>query len=159
MAENLNYETSTGSWCYNDSSSNCDKYGRLYNWHTAIKACPAGWHLPSKAEWNDLIYFVMTDEKNTNDNVFETLASKNWVWKGNRGNDIYGFNALPAGSGSNYIDETNTDACKYIGEECFWWCKNRKKKISHAYFVNFFGSIPISLELMFNKYSVRCIKN
>ncbi|HKK67539.1 MAG TPA: PEGA domain-containing protein, partial [Bacteroidales bacterium] len=39
MAENLNYKTSSGSWCYKDKTSNCDKYGRLYNWETAKKVC------------------------------------------------------------------------------------------------------------------------
>jgi len=30
MVENLNYNTS-GSKCYENNSSNCDKYGRAYN--------------------------------------------------------------------------------------------------------------------------------
>ena len=49
MAENMNYEME-GSWCYNDLESNCAQYGRLYNWNAAMKACPEGWHLPSKDE-------------------------------------------------------------------------------------------------------------
>ncbi|MEA3448731.1 MAG: PEGA domain-containing protein, partial [Bacteroidota bacterium] len=55
MAENLNYKTSSGSWCYDDKSSNCDKYGRLYDWETAKKICPDGWHLPSKSEFETLL--------------------------------------------------------------------------------------------------------
>ncbi|WP_461252249.1 FISUMP domain-containing protein, partial [Treponema sp. R8-4-B8] len=51
MAHNLNYHTNSGSWCYMDSSSYCGKYGRLYDWKTAKKACPAGWRLPSRKEW------------------------------------------------------------------------------------------------------------
>ena len=46
MAENLNYEAE-GSLCYENKPANCAKYGRLYNWETAKKACPKGWHLPS----------------------------------------------------------------------------------------------------------------
>jgi len=41
MAENLNFNASD-SKCYDDDPANCDKYGRLYNWETAITACPAG---------------------------------------------------------------------------------------------------------------------
>ena len=37
MAENLNYEV-VDSWCYENKSSNCNKYGRLYNWEAANKA-------------------------------------------------------------------------------------------------------------------------
>jgi len=57
MAENLNYEAE-GSVCYKNSDSNCDTYGRLYNWETAMKACPYGWHLPSDEEWQTLVDFA-----------------------------------------------------------------------------------------------------
>lgn len=50
MAENMNYDT-ISSWCYNDDPTNCNKYGRLYNYETAIKIAPKGWHLPTKAEY------------------------------------------------------------------------------------------------------------
>jgi uncharacterized protein (TIGR02145 family) len=50
MAENLNLEME-GSKCYANYPKYCDEYGRLYDWNAAIKACPSGWHLPSKAEW------------------------------------------------------------------------------------------------------------
>lgn len=37
MAENLNYETSTGSWRYFDNDpDNRDTYGRLYDWATEM---------------------------------------------------------------------------------------------------------------------------
>jgi uncharacterized protein (TIGR02145 family) len=52
MAENLNYNAN-GSKCYDNKPANCQKYGRLYNWNTAMKACPRGWHLPSDEEWGD----------------------------------------------------------------------------------------------------------
>ncbi len=55
MAENLNYETSSGSWCYDDDPANCEKYGRLYDWGTAKKACPHGWRLPSKSDFETLL--------------------------------------------------------------------------------------------------------
>jgi len=48
MAENLNYNAN-GSKCYD----NCPN-GRMYNWETAMKICPSGWHLPSKEEWETL---------------------------------------------------------------------------------------------------------
>jgi len=57
MAENLDYNAS-GSKCYNNSTSNCTTYGRLYDWATARNACPDGWHLPSNVDWNVLMKFV-----------------------------------------------------------------------------------------------------
>ena len=54
MAENLNFYTSSGSWYYDDSIKYADTYGRLYTWETANSVCPAGWHLPTDAEWKEL---------------------------------------------------------------------------------------------------------
>ncbi|MDR0515811.1 MAG: hypothetical protein LBH25_02060 [Fibromonadaceae bacterium] len=53
MAENLNYKTGK-SWCFENDDYNCDMYGRLYDWNTAAKACPSGWHLPTRREWNEV---------------------------------------------------------------------------------------------------------
>jgi hypothetical protein len=61
MAENLNYKIESGSWCYDNEESNCEKYGRLYDWNTAIKVCPKGWHLPSDEEWDDIVLNGFSD--------------------------------------------------------------------------------------------------
>jgi len=54
FAENLNYDPGTGnSRCYNGQASNCDIYGRLYDWATAMTVCPEGWHLPNIADWDE----------------------------------------------------------------------------------------------------------
>jgi len=54
MAENLGYATAAGSWCYEEDERQCDTYGRLYDWPTALSVCPDGWHLPSDEEWTTL---------------------------------------------------------------------------------------------------------
>lgn len=51
MAENLAFDT-RGSYCYEDDNKKCRKYGRLYTWKAANKACPEGWRLPSNADWS-----------------------------------------------------------------------------------------------------------
>jgi len=107
MAENLNYNASN-SKCYGDntggdSQGNCAKYGRLYNWSTAMNGatssntnpsnvrgvCPSGWHLPSDAEWTTLINFVGGSS---------TAGTKLKDARGT-GTDDYGFSALPNGVG------------------------------------------------------------
>lgn len=50
MAENLNVDM-PGGYCYLNNKAYCNKYGRLYIYGIALKACPAGWHLPSREEW------------------------------------------------------------------------------------------------------------
>lgn len=54
MAENLNYATETGSWSV-ENNSDGSQFGRFYNWETAKKVAPAGWHLPSKQEFQNLL--------------------------------------------------------------------------------------------------------
>lgn len=54
MAENLNYDIGEGCWIYDNKSDNGKKYGRLYTWKAAIKACPPGWRVPEDEEWETL---------------------------------------------------------------------------------------------------------
>ena len=49
MAQDINYELAN-SECYNETAANCTTYGRLYTFNAAQKACPLGWHLPSRDE-------------------------------------------------------------------------------------------------------------
>ena len=67
MAQNLDYHGEDGylGLCYGDEPKkkikkpeNCKKYGRLYDWNEAKKACPKGWHLPSDKEWQTLVDFA-----------------------------------------------------------------------------------------------------
>ncbi|MEA2043125.1 MAG: FISUMP domain-containing protein, partial [Bacteroidota bacterium] len=56
MAENLAYKPGSGNyWAYDDKQSNVAKYGYLYDWKTAKNACPNGWHLPTKQEFETLL--------------------------------------------------------------------------------------------------------
>jgi uncharacterized protein (TIGR02145 family) len=65
MAENLNIEMDS-SVCYNHNPEKCDQFGRLYNYNSAIKACPNGWHLPDSTEMEELF---ITAEKALNDEI------------------------------------------------------------------------------------------
>jgi len=114
-AENLNYTPKTGkSWCYNDSSSYCGKYGRLYDWEAAKTVCPAGYRLPTDAEWVALVTFAggwsaggVKLKKESGWNAFQD--------RNGNGTDKYGFSALPGGSRS--IDGKYSTA-GYFG---YWW--------------------------------------
>jgi len=110
MAENLNYQTKSGSWCYGNSVDNCNKYGRLYDLETAKAACPAGWHLSSDKDWESLGKAVGGKK----------LKSKSgWNdYKGKSGNgtDDLGFSALPGGARYNHNSKFDD-----IGNEGNWW--------------------------------------
>jgi uncharacterized protein (TIGR02145 family) len=55
-AANLNVNTSP-SYCYDDVEQNCRRYGRLYTWESAQRACRSlgdRWRLPTDVEWREL---------------------------------------------------------------------------------------------------------
>jgi uncharacterized protein (TIGR02145 family) len=45
------------SYCYGDTDLNCRRYGRLYTWESAPRACQSlgdGWRLPTDTEWRQM---------------------------------------------------------------------------------------------------------
>jgi len=91
MAQNLNFKIEGSSWCYNNDEANGDKYGRLYTWDAANKACPKGWRLPKTPDLWMLGHIfgnwvALPSEK--------LKAKSGWI---SRGTDNYGFSALPGG--------------------------------------------------------------
>jgi len=134
MAENLNYQPNTGnSWCYGEGGkvfigfddkynsiyatlsnaeiqANCAKYGRLYDMEIAKTVCPAGWKLPSAADWEKFPQIAGGKSyKECGENgcdegykvVWEGTGKKLKAksgWNENKnGTDDFGFSALPSG--------------------------------------------------------------
>lgn len=93
LKENVHYVPSRGkTTCYEGKTSNCDKYGPLYNYAAASMACPVGWKLPSKTEVDELLDTAGDDKpglhlKSTDD------------WENGVGDDLLGMSILPAGCG------------------------------------------------------------
>ncbi len=88
MAENLRHETSNTK-CYDNDPENCEIFGLLYDWNTAMEVCPSGWHLPNDAEWIILRDYVHSDAAK--------LRANNSIWSLGEGTDDFGFTALPGG--------------------------------------------------------------
>jgi len=95
MTENLDYSGSGGLYYNNAANPPFAKAGRLYTYTKARAAAPAGWHLPSDAEWTALMTAV---------GGFSTAGTKlkaNHTWNSYSGippgTDNYGFSALPGG--------------------------------------------------------------
>lgn len=99
-------------------------YGYLYNWKAVMRnssnsqsnpsgvqgICPNGWHVPSDAEWDELLNYVSSQNhylcNGDNNNVAKALAAKTgWVSSAGTcavgnvqvSNNATGFSALPAG--------------------------------------------------------------
>ncbi len=149
MAQNLNYETAD-SYCYGDTPSNCTKYGRLYTWAAATTACPSGWHLPTKAEFETLITAV----GGSSTAGTKLKSTSGWTNSGN-GTDDYSFSALPAGFRNYYGDYY------YEGDFAYFWSSTEINS-NYAYFMNLYYDTDDAYLFNNNEYngfSVRCLKD
>ena len=196
------YYSYTGKKAYyvNGDSANTATYGLLYNWAAAIDTfntaygetstiswdglsvtfsghrrgiCPAGWHVPSNAEWTQLTTYVYNNGYQCSgcsgsnnvamvNCIAKALASQTgWVNSSNTfavGNDpstnnATGFSALPAGFYSgNYTFGTNTH---------FWSATQRDLARSCIRFLSrnddYVSSTTAALK--FYGYSVRCVRD
>jgi uncharacterized protein (TIGR02145 family) len=84
-------------WYNNDASSNKQVYGALYNWYAVNtgKLCPAGWHVPSDAEWTILTTYLGGDDV-AGGKMKETGAT-HWLRPNTGAANSSGFTGLPAG--------------------------------------------------------------
>jgi len=149
FAENLNFYTGAGSWCYNNDVSQCELYGRLYDWETARRSCPKGWHLPTDADWNNLIAYIGKEEG------AKLKSVKGWN-SGLDGKDSVGFTALPGGYRS-----FNDLTFNYAGAYGFWWSLDDASAFG-AWSQYLCYDQVFMYRLSNNKkdgFSVRCIKN
>ena len=180
MAENLNYDVD-GSVCYDNDPANCEKYGRLYDWITAMVLpsscnstscasqiqtkhqgiCPGGWHIPSYEEWDVLVNYVDSpDEWGNNRRNSGTKLKATSVWDTCRdcvaGTDDYGFSALPGG--------LNNSPSSYIGELGNWWGSSEKSRTEADHLIMLYSSEYISVwsssyNKVFMLFSIRCLKD
>ncbi len=149
MAENLNYDAN-GNKCYDNKPANCEKYGRLYNWETASKACPSGWHLPNEGEWELLSEAVGGEEM-----AGEKLKSKSSWYNNSNGTDEFGFSALPGGGGYSDGNFGGVDGYSY------WWsAAEYNSNSAWRRYVSYDGSsMDRDNNYKFSLFSVRCLKD
>ena len=93
-------DNKTAAFCYYEyDSKNGKVYGKLYNWYAVNDSrglAPAGYHIPSDAEWT-----ILTDFLGGSKISGKKMKSKDgWSNDGN-GDNSSGFNGLPGGSCDN----------------------------------------------------------
>ncbi|GBU25384.1 hypothetical protein R83H12_02027 [Fibrobacteria bacterium R8-3-H12] len=158
MAENLNYECKE-SLCYDKDPANAEKYGRYYNWKTAMKVCPPGWHLPSTFEWLDLI-------KATGDDVEENILLKAKLgWEsggGGGGYDVYEFAALPGGFRAAKVIGFGGSGGSFheVGKCGYWWSATECGANEEVDILRIgFPGVELERGKKFNYHNIRCIKD
>jgi uncharacterized protein (TIGR02145 family) len=172
MAENLNYDLGTGSYCYNDSISYCDTYGRLYTWDAAMAGasssnlpsgvqgvCPDGWHLPSDGEWTILSNYVIANTAGTSTSNIGYYLKANFGWNSRNGTDDFGFSGLPGGFRDGSGRDINVSYLN-VGNRSYWW-SSRESSDTYANTRSLHydsGGFDRSQENKFNENSVRCLQ-
>jgi len=144
------------------ATANYSTYGVLYNWPAAMAGsassstnpsgvqgvCPTGWHLPSDAEWAELINYL-GGESVAGSKLKET-GTNHWEISDEGATNETGFTALPGGYFCNMFDE--------IGMSGYWW-SSTEYNANKAWLVNIsFGIIKVKL-YKDEGFSVRCVRD
>jgi len=208
MAENLHYNV-PGSKCYGEDGKvdswddnigdynyitltnseiqeNCNRYGRLYSWTTAMDlhnlhdydsstlsliqtphqgVCPDGWHIPSETDWERLIHAVGDPSQ-----AGVRLRSKTGWNYNNYGTDNYGFSALPGGYGvyDEYYYLATDNLYDGIGSSGYWWGATALRLGSNSicfprfgifYDIDFIGLTYVNSGNIVYLFSVRCVED
>ena len=180
MADNLNIGTMINGidyqsqqipeiiekYCYDNNTSNCDTYGGLYQWDETMQytsqegtqgICPAGWHVPSDAEFTALTDFLAgSDVAGGKMKTTGTIENSDGLWYApNTGaTNESGFSALP-GSWNIEGDFFN------LGYQAIFWSSTENDMYSAWYrsLHNYKTEAHRDTDSRIYGMSVRCIKN
>lgn len=148
-------------------------HGALYNWYAVNtgKLAPAGWHVPTDADWTTLENYLMEngynyDGTNTENKYAKAMASSslwtNSMFIGVPGNIDFttyrnksGFTAYPAGArdpNGPYLE---------FGSTAYWWSSTEDTQITALTRSIEYNAGGVIRERYSKSYgfSVRCVKN
>ncbi len=150
MTENLKYIVmGEDAYFFDNNPDNVPSCGVLYDWNTAMEACPDGWHLPSGSEFWTLVNHFEPEE----------------LW-GSTGSGPISFDIQLGGMQNHEGTFTEMD------ESAYFWTSTEYNDNEAEYFsyliLNNQGVVDISRKAdtqdihgseKINKYSVRCVKD
>ena len=178
MGGNTSSETEPYRYYPDNNSQNVNNYGYLYNWpavmHGASSSesnpskvrgiCPKGWHVPSDAEWDELVDYVENHPEQYGNSVAKALASNNGCWRASEGegtpgcdqssNNTTGFSAVPAGSCYDGDFES-------LGYATYFWSSTQYgdyKAFSRELYKNY-SDVERSGDYRGVGFSVRCLRD
>jgi uncharacterized protein (TIGR02145 family) len=164
LAENLRFNASESM---TNPLNPSKKYGRLYDLIPAQTACPAGWHLPTDAEWDTLeiahgmpVSFIgqggWRGEHATN-----MKAKMDWK-DGESGRDSLGFKVLPAGYYFSEATGIETPGLEGLGYAAAFWSAI-ENEVGYARFMfgerTFVNKWDAKREDIGTALSCRCVKD
>jgi uncharacterized protein (TIGR02145 family) len=137
LAGNFNFNAGSGCVAYGNNNGNRTQYGMLYTEAAAIANTPAGWRLPSQADWTNLInslgtnaYATLTQSNGFNAQLggmgdglgnFSSLGSIGYYWTSSANNqqpgnnfDTIFFSAASSVNAGNSIANTSLLSVRYV---------------------------------------------
>ncbi len=156
--------TAASCWYNNDSATYACPYGRLYNWYAAASSnnvCPAGWHVPTDAEWSTLINHLdpNADGGNTTPNnaggKMRSTGTQYWLSPNTYADNSSGFSGLPGGL--RYLNGTFIGISNYG----YWW-SSTEFFTSFAWFrqlIYGISNVGRTNDYKTTGYSVRCLRD
>jgi uncharacterized protein (TIGR02145 family) len=145
------------AWCYYDNDPiNGRKYGKLYNWYAVNDQrglAPAGFHIPTTLEWEDLVDFL--------GGIIDAAKKMKSTsgWHENNGSNESGFNGLSGGY--RYCDFTISTFEK-MGDHGYWWSTSDVNMSAEAWTrsINYgYGGVNRELKRKNSGCYVRCLKD
>lgn len=179
IPQGTTYSTTTAyRYCPDNNPQTVDKYGYLYNWPAVMHGesssetipsgvqgiCPTGWHVPSDAEWTELVNAVESRVM-YEESVAQALASNDtssWQVSYDLGtpgqnpglNNSTGFTAVPAGNCSS-IGYFNFGSNAYFWSTTQYGSNFAYRQVMY-YNDIFFGNLYSDMNF---GYSVRCLRD
>lgn len=142
-------------WYNNDAATYETTYGALYNWYAINtgKLAPAGWHVPTDAEWTILSNYL--GGESVAGGKLKEAGTTHWSSPNTGATNESGFTALPGGCRA-YNGFSNIGNCGY------WW-SSTSDNTGGAWDRSLFSNISLNKGEGYydfgNGYSVRCVKN
>jgi uncharacterized protein (TIGR02145 family) len=147
----------TGAWCYyNNDPAMGAIYGKLYNWYAVNDArglAPAGWHIPTDAEWSTLDTYLGGDP--VAGGKMKSIGTDRWDSPNTGATNSSGFNGLPGGkrNGIATFDSILSDG--------YWWSATPHVSPNAWYRILAFdnGNLDQFNTTMWYGFSVRLIRD
>lgn len=153
----INLDTGAYSWYLHDSAMYEVPYGKLYNWFAVDDVrglCPAGWHVPTDAEWTTMIDFI--GGLNIAGGKLKEEGFSHWDMPNTGATNEVGFTGLPGGSRL-----ATTGLWSPLGRFGNYWSSS-EANVQDAYVRRLFYTLTESDRIPADKefgFSVRCIKD
>lgn len=159
VTDNTTWGTlATGAYCdYDNNPANATAYGRLYNSYAATSShniAPAGWHVPSYAEWMTLFNYL--GGGGVAGGRMKETGLTHWLAPNTAADNSSGFTAVGGGSRSA------TGTFSSLQANARWWSNSTSSFI--AFYLSYdSGSYTYSLgscpDCFKQGFSVRCVKD